>query len=162
MTLVMMALILASCRDPDYSYRLVYSQGFNFQKYDYMVFAKPDGPNTSVSLYSMDVEISNMFARYNINIIGNNDVEKFNDSQKHQTLFVRMAMVSSSKNDNLITLSFDDLVSGKTVASISARAKGDMFDPGARTKAIESVSKPIIQALERDKGIVVKDGKNNK
>jgi hypothetical protein len=156
----MMALILTSCRDPDY--RMVYSQGFSFQKYDYMVFAKPDGASTSSSLYSMDIEISNMFARYNINIVGNNDMEKFNDSQRHQTLFVRMAMVSSSKNDNLITLSFDDLVSGKTVASISARAKGDMFDPGARTKAIESVSKPIIQALERDKGILVKDGKNNK
>ena len=66
-----------------------------------------------------------------------------------------MAMVASSKNDNLISVSFDDLVSGKTVASISARAKGDMFDPGARTKAIESISKPIIKAIERDKGIKI-------
>ena len=147
---------LVACSDP---YRLVYSNGFSFSNYDFLVISKPDPTVTATSLYGMDIEFANMMSRYNMKVVGDKEFQTLTPEQKQRTLFARMSMTSSSKKDNLISVSFDDAISGKTVASVTGRAKGDMFDASDRTKAFESVSNAIVQAMERDKGLRVQDQK---
>lgn len=119
---------------------------------------KPE-EKTAPSLYGMDIELANMLTRYNMKIIGDKEYQTLTPSQKDRTLLARMSLVATSKKENLISISFDDAVSGKTVASVTAKAKGDMFDVSDRTKAMESVSDALIQALQRDKGLSVMDSK---
>ncbi len=140
------------------AYRVVYSPGFSFARYNYLVVAKP-GEKTSASLYGMDVEFANLMERYNWNVIGDKEYQGLTTDQQRQTLIARMAMISSSEEENLLTVSFDDAVTGKTVATVTTEAEGDMFDPGDRTQAFESLSKAIVQTLERDKGLKVTEAK---
>ena len=148
-------LLIAACSVP---YRLVYSSGFSFANYDYLVIGKPD-LSSSTTLYGMDVEFGNLMARYNMNVIGNHDYERLPADEQKRSLFTRMSLIASGRKKNLITISFDDAVSGKTVASLTAKAKGDMFDASDRTEAMESVSRAIVQALQRDKGLRIADDK---
>jgi hypothetical protein len=92
-------------------------------------------------------------------ILGDKEFQALPQEKKNQTLWARMALTASNKEDNLITISFDDAVSGKTVASLTARAKGDMFDASDRTRAVENVGAALIQALERDKGLKISNDK---
>jgi hypothetical protein len=147
-------LLITGCSIP---YRLVYSSGFSFGSYDYLIIGKPDGPSTGTTLYGMDIEFGNLMARYNMNVVGDKEYASFPLEQQRRTLFVRMSLIATGTKQNLVTISFDDAATGKTVASLTAKAKGDMFDPEDRTEAIESLSSAIVQALERDKGISVSD-----
>jgi hypothetical protein len=53
---------------------------------------------------------------------------------------------------------FDDAVSGRTVASISQDAKGDMLDEDERTRALKSLTNVVIQAIQKDKGLTIASG----
>jgi len=147
-------LILSGCVAP---YRIVYSSDFSFARYDFIVVQKPDSANTSTSLYGLDIEFANMVARYNMKVIGDKDYKALTVEQQGQTLFARLSMISNNRKDNLISISFDDAASGKTVASVTSRARGDMFDTADRTKALEAVSDALLQALRQDKGLSIKD-----
>lgn len=148
--------LLMACVTP---YRLVYSNGFSFSNYDYLVIAKPDPSSTSTSLYGMDIEFANMMSRYNMKVLGDKEFQSLPQEQKKRTLFARMSMVSTSARANLLSVSFDDAESGRTVASITEKAQGDMFNADERTRAFESLSNAILQAMERDKGLKVQDQK---
>ncbi len=140
-----------SCTPPQ---AMVYSAGFSFSKYDFLVFGKPvDGQTTA--LYGMDVEIANMMARYNMTIVGDKEFAGMKPEEKTKTLFVRFAISTFDKKQNLITISFDDAVSGKTVANLTSQAEGNLFKPSDRTKALELVSKPLSEALTNEKGLKV-------
>ena len=123
-------LLVVGCAAPPY--RLVYSGGFSFARYDLIVIYKPD-EKSSTSLYGMDIELANMLTRYNMKIIGDKEYQSLPQEQKLKTLIARMSLIASSAKVNLISISFDDAVSGKTVASVTAKAKGDMFDVSDRT-----------------------------
>lgn len=150
--------LFVACTPP---YRMVYSSGFSFARYDFLVVSKPD-EKSSTPLYGLDIEFANMMTRYNMKVIGDKEYSSLTQEQKQQTLIARMSVIASSKKENLISISFDDSVSGKTVASITAKAKGDMFDASDRTKAFESVSNALLQALQRDKGLTVSDANPTK
>lgn len=142
------------------TYRLVYSNGFSFRNYDYIVVSKPDANATSTTLYGLDIEFANMMSRYNMNIVGDREYQGLSKEKQARTLLARLSLISTGSNANLISVSLDDGPSGKTVASITAKAKGDMFSAKDRTKALEAVSKALIQSLERDKGLTVTDSKS--
>lgn len=153
-------IILATgCGEP--AYRLVYSSGFTFSRYDLIIMSRSDSEKTSTSLYGLDIELANMLTRYNMKIIGDKEYQVLPQEQKQKTLLARMSMIASSAKMNLISISFDDAISGKTVASVTAKAKGNMFDVADRTKAMESVSDALLQALQRDKGLLITDSKTN-
>lgn len=136
--------------------RLVYSSGFSFANYDYVVIAKPDAGNTHTSLYGMDVEFANLMSRYNMKVLGQSEYASLSDSNRLRTLFARMAATAS---DDYITLSvsFDDAVSGRTGASITGSAEGDIFEYGDRSEVFESVSETVIRALKSDKQLQIAD-----
>jgi hypothetical protein len=146
-------LLLASvsCTPPT---ALVYSAGFSFSRYDFLVFGK-SLPGQTTALYGMDLEIANMMARYNMKIVGDKEYEKLSPDDKTRTLIVRGGISTYNNKSNLITISFDDAVSGKTVANLTAQAKGDLYNPKYRTKALELVSKPLAEALSREKGLKI-------
>jgi len=142
----------ASCSQPSV---LVYSAGFSFSKYDFLVFAKPiDGQTTA--LYGMDVEIANLMARYNMKIIGDKELPNLSLDAKAKTLFVRGAISTFNKTKNVITISFDDAITGKTVANVTASSAGNLYKPNDRNNALEAVTQPLIEALSREKGLAVR------
>ena len=149
------ALLFAACSTPN---RLVYSSGFSFANYDYLVVSKPDGRDTSTSLYGMDVDFANLMTRYNFRVLGDREFEQMTTEQKKRTLIARISM-SSASSRIMLTVSFDDAVTGKTGSSITTFTKGDIFKTKYSDQVFESASVTIIQALQADKGIVIKDDK---
>ena len=132
---------------------LVYSSGFSFANYDYVVVDKPDGRDTSTSLYGMDVEFANLLSRYNMKVIGSKEYEKLPLKDQKRTLDARMS-VNASKNRILFAVSFDDAVTLRTGSSISTYTHGDIFKANDRVKAFDSASQLIIRAI-RDKGLEI-------
>ena len=151
--LALSLILFTACSTPN---RLVYSSGFSFANYDFVVVGKPDGDNTSTSLYGMDVEFANLMSRYNFKVIGDKEINEMPLEQRKRALFARIAM-SAVGNRILLSVSFDDAVSGKTGSSITAFAKGEIFDTKKRDKAFESAAATIIRALEADKGLRIMD-----
>ena len=149
------ALLFVACSTPN---RLVYSSGFSFANYDYLIVSKPDGREMSTSLYGMDVEFANLMSRYNYRILGDKEFEQMLSEQKKRTLIARISMSAASDRITL-TVSFDDAVTGKTGSSITTFTKGDIFKTKYRDRVFESASATIIKALETDKGIVITDDK---
>src|ERR1700681_952665 len=99
-----LALTMTACATTN---MLVYSSGFSFANYDYVVIAKPDGRDTSTSLYGMDVEFANLMSRYNMKVIGNKEVDKLGPEVQKRTLDARMSMSASNKRIQF-SVSFDD------------------------------------------------------
>jgi hypothetical protein len=152
--LLFLSMLLGSCHTlPN---RLVYSGGFSFANYDYVVVAKPEGKDTATSLYGMDVEFANLMSRFNMKVIGDKEYPSLSPETKQRTLEARMS-VSASNKVILFSVSFDDSVTGRTGASISAYGKGNVFDVNARTKVWESASGLIIEALQKDKGLRIQE-----
>jgi hypothetical protein len=132
---------------------LVYSSGFSFANYDYVVVDKLDGRG-STSLYGMDVEFANMLSRYNMKVIGNKEYGTLPLEVQKRTLNARMS-VSASNKRILLSVSFDDAVTGRTGSSITTYGHGDIFNANARMGAFEAASSTIILALQRDKGLQI-------
>jgi hypothetical protein len=147
------ALLLSACQTDS---MLVYSSGFSFSRYDFVVVAKPDGLGSSASLYGMDVELANLLTKYNMKVIGNKEYEGLSADDKSKTLFARMALSASKKKID-VTVSFDDMVTGRTGASVTTYADGDIFDNDSRTEAFTDAAKAIINAFQHDKGLNVSD-----
>jgi hypothetical protein len=135
---------------------LVYSSGFSFSPYEYVIVAKPDGQVTAAPLYGMDVELGNLLTQHNMKVIGNKEYEGLSTADKGKTLFARMAM-SASKKQLIVTVSFDDAVTGRTGASVTTYAKGDIFDLDSRTEAFDDAADEIIKAFQHDKGLTISD-----
>ena len=134
--------------------RMVYSSGFSFNNYDFVVIGKPNGAESSTSLYGMDVELSNLLESYNFKVIGGKQFKTFDLDKQKEVLFASMSL--SASNDRIVmTVSFDDAVTGKTGASITKYTDGDIFDTDERTEAFEGVSERLIRAIERDKALNV-------
>jgi hypothetical protein len=153
--LVCLALIaLAACHDDDAM--LVYSSGFSFAKYEYVIVGKPDGQTTSPALYGLDVELANLLTRYNMKVIGDKEYSSLSAEERSKTLLARMSL-NASKDNLVITVSFDDMVTGRTGASVTTYADGDIFDTDSRTKAFKDAAKEFIKAVQHDQGLKVSD-----
>ena len=159
LNLVLTVLFIVGCsHNPS---RKVYSSGFSFANYDYVVISKPDGQG-STTLYGMDVEFANLLSRYNIKVVGDKEFELLSVGNKKRCLIARMSLISSSNSsnsNNLLSVSFDDAVSGRTAANFISKADGDMFDAHDRTVAFENVSKDIVKSISKEKGLTVQDSK---
>ena len=81
------------------------------------------------------------------------------DVQK-RTLFTRMSMEASEKRI-LMSVSFDDAVTGRTGASITTYTKGKLYKADDRSKAFAEASKNIVKALEKDKGLQITEEKKS-
>ena len=134
--------------------QLVYSGGFSFANYDYVVVAKSDGKDTATSLYGMDVEFANLMSRYNMKVVGDKEYQGLSEGMKKRTLAARMS-ITASNNWLLLSVSFDDSVTGRTGASVTSQVKGSLFDVNHRTRAFEIASRVLIKALEKDKGLQI-------
>ena len=153
--LAIIALMIPACATPN---RLVYSSGFSFANYDYIVIGKPNGNTTNTALYGMDVEFANLMSRYNFKVVGDKQLIDMPLEKRKRTLFARISMAAAQKRI-VFSVSFDDSVTGKTGSSITTYTKGDIFDTKNRDQAFESASVTIIRALQADKGLVVMDDK---
>ena len=113
---------------------LVYSSGFSFANFDYVIVDKPDGRDTSTSLYGMDVEFANMMSRYNMKVIGSKEYAKLSPEVQNRTLDARMS-VSASNNRILLSVSFDNAVTGRTGPALPRIRTGNIFKTNDRMRA---------------------------
>lgn len=138
--------------------RLVYSSGFSFANYDYVIIGRPDGQSASTSLYGMDVEFANLLSKYNMNVVGEKEYARMAHDDQKRTLIARMAI--SANDDRIVsTVSFDDAVSGRTGSSVTGFTEGDIFDTKDREDAFRSVADTVSKALQRDKNLQITDGR---
>ncbi len=154
-----MVTALAGCHDDDAM--LVYSSGFSFSKYEYVIVAKPDSQVTSPALYGLDVELSNLLTRYNMKVIGDKEYSGLSTDDRSKTLLGRMAL-SASKKKLVITVSFDDMVTGRTGASVTTYADGDLFDAGSRTSVFNDAAGELVKAVQHDQGLKISDSNDKK
>jgi len=145
----------AGCSTPN---RMVYSSGFSFANYDYAFIAKPDAGSTTTALYGTDVEFANLLARYNIKIVGDKEFAAMPREAQARTMYARIA-ISASGSRIMLSVSFDDAVTGKTGANFTTFGKGRIFDGKARGKAFENVSQMITKAIEQEKGLSIRRGR---
>lgn len=156
---LLLAMITVGCSTPN---RRVYSSGFSFSNYDYVIMYKPDSSVNSTAMYGMDVEFANLLSRVNMKVIGDKEYDVLPIEIKKRSLNVRLSLISSGSNGSgtsLLSVSFDDAVSGKTVANFIEKARGDMFDFKDRTYALDSVSRTITRAIASEKGLEIIDKK---
>ena len=146
-----LCLALLACAAPS---TLVYSSGFSFGNYDYVVVSKPDGRDTSSNLYGMDVEFANLMTRYDMKVVGDREFTAMPLREQRRTLIARMSF-SASNNRILLSISFDDAVTGRTESSMTTYTKGKLFNVNARTEAFEHASDLIVRAMQNDRGLVI-------
>ena len=137
---------------------MVYSSGFSFANYDSVVIAKPTGEGSTV-LYGMDVEFSNLMSRYNMKVIGDREYDALPLPQQLRSVFARISVSSVNKKWSVLSVTFDDAVTGRTGASITAQAKVDLFDAKERSELFEKAAISVVEVLERDKGLIITDSK---
>ena len=145
----------AGCATPN---RLVYSSGFSFANYDYVVIAKSDGKDLTTSLYGMDVDFANLVSRYGMKVIGDKEYQKLPPDMQQRTLNARISITAGNKRI-ILAVSFDDSTTGRPGSSITAFTKGDIFDLDDRTEAFETASITLVKALRQDKRLQVTDEK---
>jgi hypothetical protein len=148
-----LAIGITACATPN---RLVYSSGFSFANYDYVIVAKPSATDTTTALYGMDIEFANLISRYNMKILGEKEYNTLPQDVQKRTLLARMSL-SANRKKILFTVTFDDAVTGRTGSSITSITEGDIFNLDTRTEAFEAISKTIIKALKQDKGLKIQD-----
>lgn len=144
---------LAACHTES---TLVYSSGFSFSHYEYVIVGKPDGEGTASALYGMDVELANLLTKYNMKVIGNNEYSALSTDEKGKTLFARMSMSATNKN-LVVTVSFDDMVTGRAGASVTTYASGDIFNMDSRNEAFNDAAEEIVKAFQHDKGLRISE-----
>ncbi len=133
--------------------RMVYGSGFSFANYDYMVIAKPGEPH-STTLYGLDVDFANLMTKYGFKVIGDHDASNLSPEQKLKTLQARLSLTATDDHI-VVTESFDELISDRTVASVTGGGKGDIISANKRGKAFENTNNILIKAIVQDKGLTV-------
>lgn len=150
--LIFSALFLFACASNE---TVVYSNGFSFANYDYVVIER----DTNSAIYGMDLEFGNMIGAYNMAVVGSKEIENLPYEAKKRTLGVQLS-VSGSSERIMLGISFQDFITGRTVATIGSTEKGDLFDRDDRTEIFDLVTGTVVAAIKRDKQLNVENGRN--
>jgi hypothetical protein len=136
--------------------RLASAGGFSFADYGSVVIAKPDAHSTHASHYGLEVELANRLARYGLDALGEKSFADLSPEAQRRVLFLRMH-VTGSDGKIIISASFDEAVTGRTVCSLTASDEGDVLDVADQREVFQSLSDEVIEKLARDKGLEVTD-----
>ena len=139
--------LLAGCSSP---HKLTYSSGFSFANYDSIVIERPDAADGAV--FGLDIEFANLFSRYGMKVLGQKEYEALPAEAKARTLVAHLEHITG-KERGLFSILFDDASTGKTLASVSGEAEGNMLDRDDRTEAFETISEALAEAIEKDRGL---------
>ncbi len=146
---------LVGCNDDGQS-QFVYSSGFSFSNYQYVIVEKPGGHTTSTDMYGLDVELADVLTRHNMKVIDDEGYELLSPGEKKSTLLARMGVAAT--NDKLvITVSFDDMLTGHVGATVTTYADGNLFKSKERKRALDHAAKEIVKAFQHDKGLKTSD-----
>ena len=141
-------LLLAACSSTP---QLTTSSGFSFASFDSVVIAKP-ATATDATLFGLDVDMANALGRYGLKVIGDRELEGLKDDARARTLVVRLALKGSGEK-HVVTISFDSAATGRTEATITAEAEGNLFDADSRREAFEELRHAVLSRVARDKGL---------
>jgi hypothetical protein len=135
---------------------MVYSSGFSFANYDFVAQSSTAGLHGSTSLYGMDIEFANLLSRYNMKVIGINEAVDMDGEDQKRVLLASFSLTASTEMI-VLGVHFDDYVTLRKGASITAWTKGNIFNVDKRSAAFTKASRTLIKALEKDKGLRISD-----
>lgn len=125
---------------------VVYSNGFSFAKYDYVVIERDD----KSAAYGLDVKFGNVISDYHLAVMGSKEYDNLPYAQKKRVLGARVSM--SGDSDRIVMgVAFQDYLSGRTVASMGTTERGDLYDKGDREKVFLIVFRSIAVAINEDR-----------
>ena len=85
------------------------------------------------------------------------EYDTLSPQQQQRTLEMR-TQVAATHKDSALTVSFDDAVTGRTMASFTETGAGDISKFKAREKIVQKVMKKMTEVFVADRGLVVDDG----
>jgi len=136
--------------------RMIYSADFSFASYQFIVVSKPGDANnhSSAFLYSLDMEIGNVLSQYGLRVVGDKEAQEFTAEQKAKTLILRGAMDTFEDKRAALSVSFDDYVTGRTMANMTSSTDGNIFNHDDRMKMFEKFTRGLRKSLTEEKGLV--------
>jgi hypothetical protein len=150
---LILLIVVAGCSSPT---RFVSASDFSFANYDYVVVAKPLPDAAATSIYGMDVDLANLLTWHNMKVIGDVECEALSADRKARALHARIA-VTASRRVILVTISFDDVVTGQAKASVTSRTRGSIARADHRADAFGTAADRLIWAIQTDRGTRVVD-----
>jgi hypothetical protein len=125
---------------------VVYSNGFSFAKYDYVVIERDDNS----AAYGLDVKFGNVISDYHLAVMGSKEYDNLLYAQKKRVLGARVSM--SGDSDRIVMgVAFQDYITGRTVANMGSSEKGDLFDKGDREDVFLLVMRSVATAINADR-----------
>ncbi|WP_269619615.1 hypothetical protein [Zhongshania sp. BJYM1] len=125
---------------------VVYSNGFSFSKYEYVVI---EGDDNSAA-YGLDVAFGNIISDYHLAVVGSKEYENLPYAQKKRVLGARVSVKGDS--DRIVMgIAFQDYITGRTVASMGSSEKGDVFDRDDREEVFQLVMRSVATAINADR-----------
>ncbi len=154
-----MVTALAGCHDDDAM--LVYSSGFSFL--EVRIRDRRKAGQSGYEPRAVRAGCRVIESPYSIQHEGNRrqGIQRPVDDDRSKTLLARMAL-SASKKKLVITVSFDDMVTGRTGASVTTYADGDLFDAGSRTSVFNDAAGELVKAVQHDQGLKISDSNDKK
>lgn len=145
---VLLAVSASAC----HTERMIYANDFSFANYQYLVIDKPQGQG-SPFLYSLDLDVGNVLSKYGLRVLGDKEAADLTDEQKRKTLIVRGAMDAQKDERMALSVSFDDYVTDRSLANMTATSKGNVYDADDRSKAYQRLQEALRQSIEQEKGL---------
>jgi hypothetical protein len=159
LSILALALCISACSTPT---RYVASRGFTFDRYDYIVSGPGGGGwenkygGRSQTMFGLDIDINNYLASYNFNIVGYKEYESLTPQQQARTLDFGVS-VASSIEQSVLTVSFNDAVTGRTMASFTQTADGDITDIHTREEILGKVMEKMTEIFSDARGLDVNE-----
>ncbi|MDT0498517.1 hypothetical protein RM530_14290 [Algiphilus sp. W345] len=108
---------------------------------------------TQSALYGMDVKLANLLGQYDIAQVGERELASMDAQDAKRSMIARLSFNSEGKYI-ILSVIFEDAHTGRTGASLTSTEKGELFEAGDRDDIFKAMSKTLIQALERDNGLL--------
>jgi hypothetical protein len=136
--------------------RLVYSADFSFASYQFIVVSKPSDANShsSAFLYSLDMQLGNVLSQYGMRVVGDKEIQDFTAEQKAKTLVLRGALDTYEDKRAALSVSFDDYVTGRTMANMTSASDGNIFNHDDRDKMFRKITEGLQKSLTEEKGLI--------
>ena len=92
------------------------SNSANLEKYNYATITNVMNYGGSATLMNIEVEIYDALTLTRLKVIGDNEINSLNESQKEKLLLVRFS-ASQSDEESVVSINFTDFITGKPIAS---------------------------------------------
>ncbi|GAB3375969.1 hypothetical protein NCG89_03990 [Spongiibacter taiwanensis] len=144
---LLLSLWLVGCANQE---NLVYSPGFSFADYQFIVLEK----GKSSGVFGFDLQLANTFTENQFQVLGDKEVANLPYEDKKQTLGALLT-VDGDDDSILLGISLQNFISGRTVATIGLAEDGKLTKKKERDRAYQQLAEALSEAIRKDRATVV-------